>query len=196
MYILLSALLTPPNGIGFIAGVFIAVDAAGFFAWCFVAKAADVDRLSIARLTMSLLILELLWTGNKFPLNCFERVGSPSAQKAGVSDFTMRKGRQLTVSNLAVETRTGRDGKVRSCPAPKMGADFGRTKGPNLCDDIAMLLHRIFMLVAGAMVALSMVFVFRLHHPSSGIQPPHRLAATACEHPPETALVPREYSCE
>jgi hypothetical protein len=29
------------------------------------------------------------------------------------------------------------------------------------------------MLVAGAMVALSMFFVFRLHHPSNGLQPPH-----------------------
>jgi hypothetical protein len=51
-------------------------------------------------------------------------------------------------------------------------------------------------LVAGAMVALSMVFVFRLHHPSSGIQPQHRLAATTCEAPSETDAMPPEYSCE
>lgn len=60
IYISLSALLGPPNGIGFIA-----VDAAGFFAWGFAAKAADVDRLRIARLTISaLFMLELLWNGN------------------------------------------------------------------------------------------------------------------------------------
>jgi hypothetical protein len=69
-------------------------------------------------------------------------------------------------------------------------------EGANLCHSIAMLLHRIFMLVAGAMVALSIFFVFRPHHSSSGIQPPHQLAATACEAPPETGAMPPEYSCE
>jgi hypothetical protein len=52
------------------------------------------------------------------------------------------------------------------------------------------------MLVAGAMVAMSTFFVFRPHHPSIGIQPPHQLAATACEAPPETGAMPPEYSCE
>jgi hypothetical protein len=42
--------------------------------------------------------------------------------------------------------------------------------------NIVMFLHRIFMLVAGAMIALSILFVFRPHRPSTGIQPPHQLA--------------------
>ena len=53
------------------------------------------------------------------------------------------------------------------------------------------------MFAAGAMVALSMFFVFRPHQPLSGIQTPRQaLAGTPCVAPPETGLVPREYSCE
>lgn len=74
-YISRSALLTwpkaigaapaPPEGDGFVA----VVDAAGFFAWwwVFAANAADVERLRIATLTRILFMLELLWTGYKFP---------------------------------------------------------------------------------------------------------------------------------
>jgi hypothetical protein len=68
--------------------------------------------------------------------------------------------------------------------------------GANSCQSIGMLLHRIFMLVAGAMVALSIFFVVRPHRPSTQIQPPHQLAATACESPPETIAMPPEYGCE
>lgn len=83
MYISRSALLGPPNGIGFIAGVFIAeVDAAGFFAWCFAAKAADVDKPSTARLTtMILFMLELLLTAGQVPLNCYAPIRFPSARR-------------------------------------------------------------------------------------------------------------------
>jgi hypothetical protein len=70
---------------------------------------------------------------------------------------------------------------------------IGLVLGANLSPDIGMLLHRIFMLVAGAMVALSIFFVFRPHRP---IQPPHQLAATACQTRPETSTVPPEYNCE
>jgi hypothetical protein len=69
-------------------------------------------------------------------------------------------------------------------------------EGANLCHNVAMLLHRIFMLVAGAMVALSIFFVFRPHRPFSGIQLPHQLAAKVCEAPPETGVIPPEYGCE
>ena len=52
------------------------------------------------------------------------------------------------------------------------------------------------MLVAGAMVALSIFFVFRPPQPSR-IQPPHpTLAATGCAAHPETSAIPVEYSCE
>jgi hypothetical protein len=79
-YISRSALLTwpkpigaapaPPEGGGFVA----VVDAAGFFAWwwVFAANAADVERLRIATLTRILFMLELLWTGYKFPHNRLE----------------------------------------------------------------------------------------------------------------------------
>jgi hypothetical protein len=70
-------------------------------------------------------------------------------------------------------------------------------EGANLCHNVAMLLYRIFMLVAGAMVALSIFFVFRPHRPLSGIQPPHHtLAGTGCVAPPETSAIPPKYSCE
>ena len=46
MYFSVTALLAPPNGIGLIAGVFIAVvDAAGFIVGCLAARAAEFDRL-------------------------------------------------------------------------------------------------------------------------------------------------------
>jgi hypothetical protein len=46
------------------------------------------------------------------------------------------------------------------------------------------------MPVVGAMVALSIFFVFRPDHRSSGIQPPHQtLATTVCEALPETDLI-------
>jgi len=57
--------------------------------------------------------------------------------------------------------------------------------------NIVMFLHRILMLVAGAMFALSIFFVFRPHHPST-----HQLATTACETSPETGAMSPEYSCE
>src|SRR5258708_20068112 len=58
------------------------------------------------------------------------------------------------------------------------------------------MLHRITMLVAGAMVGRSVFFVFRPLQPSR-IQPPHpTLAATRCAAHPETSAIPAEYSCE
>ena len=33
-----------------------------------------------------------------------------------MSDFTVRKARQRTASNIAVETRTGKDGKAQTMP--------------------------------------------------------------------------------
>ncbi len=67
---------------------------------------------------------------------------------------------------------------------------------PNSSHDIAML-HWISVFAAGAMVALSIFFVFRPHHPLSGIQPPRQaLAATGCVDRPETSAIPAEYSCE
>jgi hypothetical protein len=52
------------------------------------------------------------------------------------------------------------------------------------------------MLVAGAMIALAIFFVFRPHRLSDRIQPPHQLAVTACENPPEAVVMPPEYGCE
>jgi hypothetical protein len=52
------------------------------------------------------------------------------------------------------------------------------------------------MLVAGAMIALSIFFVFRPHRPSTGIQPPHQLAVTTCEASPEAVAMPPEHGCE
>jgi hypothetical protein len=47
------------------------------------------------------------------------------------------------------------------------------------------------------MVALSIFFIFRPHHPLSGIQPPHQtLTGMGCVAPPESGLIPREYGCE
>jgi len=45
------------------------------------------------------------------------------------------------------------------------------------------------MLAAGAMVALSIFFVFRPQHPLNGIQTPRQaLAGTSCVAAPETGL--------
>jgi hypothetical protein len=53
------------------------------------------------------------------------------------------------------------------------------------------------MFAAGAMVALSLFFVFRPHHPLSGMQPPHQtLSGPSCDAPPETGVMPPEYGCE
>jgi hypothetical protein len=53
------------------------------------------------------------------------------------------------------------------------------------------------MLVAGAMIALSIFFVLRPHQPLSGKQPPHQtLAGTGCDSHPETNLIPAEHSCD
>jgi hypothetical protein len=61
---------------------------------------------------------------------------------------------------------------------------------------IAML-HRICIFLAGVMVALSMFFVFRPHHPLGGIELPQgTLAATGCVDRPETSAIPAEYTCE
>jgi hypothetical protein len=76
------------------------------------------------------------------------------------------------------------------CPSPSR-----LIPGANSCHDIAML-HRITMMVAGAMVALSIFFIFRPLQPRR-IQPPHpTLAATECAAHPETSAIPAEYSCE
>jgi hypothetical protein len=59
------------------------------------------------------------------------------------------------------------------------------------------MLHRISILVAWAMVALSIFFVFRPRQPLNGIQPPlGTLAAAECVAHPETGAIPREYSCD
>jgi transposase len=42
------------------------------------------------------------------------------AAEIGVSDFTVRKARKRTASNLAVEKRVGKDGKARKMPAAKV----------------------------------------------------------------------------
>jgi hypothetical protein len=58
------------------------------------------------------------------------------------------------------------------------------------------MLHQICILAAGAMVALSIFFVFRPHQPLNGMQPPlGALVATECVAHPETAAIPPEYSC-
>jgi len=72
-------------------------------------------------------------------------------------------------------------------------ADGGRILGRNSFYNIVML-HWISMLIAGAMVALSIFFVFRPHHP--GRTQPRTLEAASCVAPPETDSMPREYSCE
>jgi hypothetical protein len=59
------------------------------------------------------------------------------------------------------------------------------------------MLHRICIFVAGVMIALSIFFVFRPHHPLGEIQPlQETLAATGCVDRPETSAIPAEYSCE
>jgi hypothetical protein len=59
------------------------------------------------------------------------------------------------------------------------------------------MLHQISMLAVGAMVALSIFFVFRPHQPLNGIQPPlGTLVATECAAYPETGAIPPEYGCE
>jgi hypothetical protein len=71
-----------------------------------------------------------------------------------------------------------------------------RALDANSCHDVTML-HRISILVAWAMVALSIFFVFRPLQPASRIQPPlGTLTATECVAHPETSAIPREYSCE
>jgi hypothetical protein len=58
------------------------------------------------------------------------------------------------------------------------------------------MLHQISMLAVGAMVALSMFFVFRPHQPLSGMQPPlGTLVAAECVAQPETSEMPPEYGC-
>jgi hypothetical protein len=52
------------------------------------------------------------------------------------------------------------------------------------------------MLIAGAMVALSIFFVFRPYH-SLNQQPLHQTpASTDCIDRPATGSIPAEYSCE
>ena len=48
-----------------------------------------------------------------------------------MSDFTVRKARQRTASNIAVETRTGKDGKAQTKPMTRPGAarTFRRGRG-------------------------------------------------------------------
>jgi hypothetical protein len=59
-----------------------------------------------------------------------------------------------------------------------------------------MMLHRIFMLVIAAMVALSIASVFRPRQTLDGLQPPlGTLVATECVAHPETSAMPPEYSC-
>jgi hypothetical protein len=58
------------------------------------------------------------------------------------------------------------------------------------------MLHRISLLVVGAMVALSLFFVFRPHQALDGMQPPHgTLISTECVAHPETSAIPPEYGC-
>ena len=52
------------------------------------------------------------------------------------------------------------------------------------------------MLVAEAMIALSIFFVFRPHRSFTGIQPPHQLAVTTCEASPEAVTMPPKRGCE
>ena len=56
------------------------------------------------------------------------------------------------------------------------------------------MLHRILMLVAVAMVVLSLFLVFGPHQPTGGL--PHPLAAADCEAPPENAALPPEQTCD
>jgi hypothetical protein len=58
------------------------------------------------------------------------------------------------------------------------------------------MLHRIFMLVVGAMAALSIVSVFRPRQTLNGMQPPlGTLVTTECVAHPETSAMPPEYGC-
>jgi hypothetical protein len=50
------------------------------------------------------------------------------------------------------------------------------------------------MLVAVAMVVLSLFLVFGPHQPTGGL--PHPLAAADCEAPPENAALPPEQTCD
>jgi hypothetical protein len=52
------------------------------------------------------------------------------------------------------------------------------------------MLHRILILVAVAMVVLSLFLVFGPHQPTGGL--PHPLAAAGCAAPPENAALPPE----
>jgi hypothetical protein len=58
------------------------------------------------------------------------------------------------------------------------------------------MLHRICILAAAAMVALSIFFVFRPHQQLDGFQPPlGTLAAAECVAHPEKSAHPPEYGC-
>jgi len=71
-----------------------------------------------------------------------------------------------------------------------------RALDANSCHDTAML-HRISLLAAWVMVALSIFFVFRPLQPPSRTQPPlETLVDMHCVAYPELGAIPREYSCE
>ena len=90
---------------------------------------------------------------------------------------------------------------AKSCSNNKLKRDIDsvwnrRALDAKSCHDIAML-HRVCILGAGAMVALSILFVFRPYQAPSRIQPPHgTLAATECVAYPDPSAIPPEYSCE
>ena len=57
--------------------------------------------------------------------------------------------------------------------------------------------HAISIIAAGAMVALSVFFVFRPHQDDRGIMPRYGgLIGNQCAAAPDSDLIPTEYSCE
>jgi hypothetical protein len=57
--------------------------------------------------------------------------------------------------------------------------------------------HAFFMIAAGAMVALSILLVFRPHHDGRVSSPPYTgLIGDQCAATPDTPAIPVEYSCK
>jgi hypothetical protein len=57
--------------------------------------------------------------------------------------------------------------------------------------------HAIFVIAAGAMIALSVFFALRPHHIDTGVRPPYGgLIGSKCATTPDNGQMPLEYSCE
>jgi hypothetical protein len=56
--------------------------------------------------------------------------------------------------------------------------------------------HAISIIAAGAMIALSVFFVFRVHHDDATIRPPYAgLIGNHCAATPDNGQIPTEYTC-